>query len=113
MHGTDISMNNTSDSASINMDADAIFALFQLEGERELGRVNVKILKNRLGGYVETIFPMMVNYETLKISDWNQENDADDASKLIQENITNISQDKKIEDENAKLTELFGDIKND
>jgi replicative DNA helicase len=34
--GEDISMNNTSDSAAINMDADAIFALYQLEGEREL-----------------------------------------------------------------------------
>lgn len=42
-------MNNTSDSTGINMDADAIFALYQLEGERELGRINVKILKNRLG----------------------------------------------------------------
>lgn len=49
MHGDDISMNNTSDSAGINMDADAIFALYQLEGERELGRINIKILKNRLG----------------------------------------------------------------
>ena len=46
--GEEISMNNTSDSASINMDADAIFALYQLEGERELGRINVKILKNRV-----------------------------------------------------------------
>jgi hypothetical protein len=64
-------MNNTSDSTGINMDADAIFALYQLEGERELGRINVKILKNRLGGYVDTTFPMMVNYETLKFSDWN------------------------------------------
>ena len=34
--GEDISMSNTSDSAGINMDADAIFALYQLEGEREL-----------------------------------------------------------------------------
>ena len=73
--GEDISMNNTSDSASINMDADALFALYQLEGERELGRVNVKILKNRLGGYVDTIFPMTVNYDTLKISDWGSESD--------------------------------------
>lgn len=68
--GADISMSNTSDSAGINMDADALFALFQLEGERELGRINVKILKNRLGGFVDTIFPMSVNYDTLKISDW-------------------------------------------
>ena len=59
--GEEISMNNTSDSTGINMDADAIFALYQLDGERELGRINVKILKNRLGGYVDTAFPMSVN----------------------------------------------------
>ena len=47
--GAEIDMSNTSDSAGINMDADAIFALYQLEGERELGRINIKILKNRLG----------------------------------------------------------------
>lgn len=75
--GEEISMNNTSDSSAINMDADAIFALYQLEGERELGRINIKILKNRLGGFVETIFPMSVNYETLKITDWDGSGEVD------------------------------------
>lgn len=42
-------MDNTSDSSSINMDADALFALYQTTGERELNRINVKILKNRFG----------------------------------------------------------------
>lgn len=73
--GADISMNNTSESAGINMDADAIFALYQLEGERDLGRINIKILKNRLGGHVDKTFPMMVDYDTLKMSDWNCEYD--------------------------------------
>jgi hypothetical protein len=72
-------MNNTSDSSAINMDADAIFALYQLEGERELGRINIKILKNRLGGFVETIFPMSVNYDTLKITDWDGSAEVDTA----------------------------------
>ena len=75
--GEDISMNNTSDSAGINMDADAIFAAYQLEGERELGRINIKILKNRLGGYVDQSFPMKVNYETLNVSDWDSDSDSD------------------------------------
>ena len=108
--GEDISMNNTSDSAAINMDADAIFALYQLEGERELGRINIKILKNRLGGYVETIFPMSVNYDTLKISDWNQETDSDVTSSILN-NDTNIDEktciNKKEQDE---INELFGEI---
>lgn len=77
--GADISMNNTSDSAGINMDADAIFALFQLEGEREIGRLNVKILKNRLGGFVGTIFNMNVDYNTLRVRDFQDQmpNDAE------------------------------------
>ena len=108
--GEDISMNNTSDSAAINMDADAIFALYQLEGERELGRINIKILKNRLGGYVETIFPMSVNYDTLKISEWNQETDSDVTSSILK-NDTNIDEktciNKKEQDE---INELFGEI---
>lgn len=105
--GEDISMNNTSDSAGINMDADAIFALYQLEGERELGRINVKILKNRLGGYVDTIFPMTVNYETLKIGDWNQETDDDTASSLLNEEIKNNKISKK---EKEEINELFEEL---
>lgn len=73
--GADISMNNTSESAGINMDADAIFALYQLQGERDLGRINIKILKNRLGGHVDKTFPMMVDYDTLKMTDWNADYD--------------------------------------
>lgn len=80
--GADISMNNTSESAGINMDADAIFALYQLQGERDLGRLNIKILKNRLGGHVDKTFPMMVDYDTLKMTDWNAEYDDDEYDSL-------------------------------
>jgi archaellum biogenesis ATPase FlaH len=104
--GEDISMNNTSDSAGINMDADAIFALYQLEGERELGRINVKILKNRLGGFVDTIFPMSVNYETLKISDWDSTTESETDMEVFQSTEQNIksSDDKSME----KLFENLG-----
>jgi hypothetical protein len=100
-------MNNTSDSASINMDADAIFALYQLEGERELGRINVKILKNRLGGYVDTVFPMMVNYDTLKISDWD--NSSDDNTYI--ENSTEINNNAKTNTtESSEINDIFNQL---
>ena len=78
-------MNNTSDSAGINMDADALFALYQMEGEREMNRMNIKILKNRLGGFVDRTFQMYVNYETLKISDWNGSDDDTELDEMLEE----------------------------
>lgn len=98
--GEDISMSNTSDSAGINMDADALFAIYQLQGERELNRINIKILKNRLGGFVGSIFPMLVNYETLKISDWDSIGDEEqitdiDSQQTINEQIKDNEQKAK------------------
>jgi hypothetical protein len=106
--GEDISMNNTSDSASINMDADALFALYQLEGERELGRVNVKILKNRLGGYVDTIFPMTVNYDTLKISDWGGDSDDELDNEIFNDSNQHVKQTTTDSSEIDTLFENLG-----
>ena len=50
--GADIDMSNVSESSGITATADALFALYQLEGEREQGVINLKVLKNRLGGFV-------------------------------------------------------------
>ena len=102
-------MNNTSDSASINMDADAIFALYQLEGERELGRINVKILKNRLGGYVDTVFPMSVNYDTLKITDWD--NSSEDSYEVNDMNTTDINNNAKSNTtESSEINDIFNQL---
>ena len=76
-------MNNTSDSSGINMDADVIFALYQLEGEREIGRLNLKILKNRLGGYVDRTISFNVDYETLKISDMEEDGGSADENDIL------------------------------
>lgn len=93
--GADISMNNTSESAGINMDADAIFALYQLQGERDLGRLNIKILKNRLGGHVDKTFPMMVDYDTLKMTDWECEYQDDQYDVLTpNKKISSTTQDE-------------------
>lgn len=76
--GADIDMSNVSESSGITATADALMALFQLEGERDLGRINLKILKNRLGGYLDKVIPFRVNYETLRMTDWNEDSDDED-----------------------------------
>jgi hypothetical protein len=76
--GENIDISNVSESAGITATADGIIALYQLEGEREESRINVKILKNRLGGYVDRKFPLKVNYETLKMEDFDNDGSIND-----------------------------------
>jgi hypothetical protein len=101
--GADIDMSNVSESSGITATADALMALFQLEGERDLGRINLKILKNRLGGYLDKIIPFKVNYETLKITDWDSSDDDSEADITVFNEIEN----KKISDDSAEINELF------
>ena len=72
----------------------------------KFGRINVKILKNRLGGYVDTIFPMSVNYDTLKISDWDSSNDDSEADITVFDEIEKTN-NKKMSDDSAEINELF------
>ena len=69
----DVGMSNTSESSGINATADFICAAYQLQGEREQGKLNLKIIKNRLGGYIDTVIPLRVDYDTLRIFDWIDE----------------------------------------
>lgn len=73
--GEDIDIGNASESSGIVATADALFALYQLENERDIDRINVKILKNRLGSNVGTKFPMRIDYngKSLKVSDWEDD----------------------------------------
>ena len=104
-------MNNTSDSSGINMDADVIFALYQLEGEREIGRINIKILKNRLGGYVDRIFPMLVNYDTLKISDWNcNDEDSELDDQVFEETAIESKPENNKSSDSVEINKLFDDL---
>ena len=81
-----ISMDNTSESSAINMDADCLFALFQGKGDRQSGILHVKILKNRLGGFVDRTFIMMVDYNTLKITQ-NEEGIENDLTDTLGEDF--------------------------
>ena len=81
--GANIDMSNVSESAGITATADALMALYQLDGEREIGRLNLKILKNRLGGYVDRTISFNVDYETLKISDMEEDGGSADENDIL------------------------------
>ena len=98
--GADIDMSNVSESSGITATADALMALFQLEGERDLGRINLKILKNRLGGYLDKIIPFKVNYETLKISDWLDDSEED----------LNTTKEEKIQHDKNELENVLDSL---
>ena len=95
-----ISMDNTSESSAINMDADCLFALFQGKGDRQSGILHIKILKNRLGGFVDRTFIMTVDYTTLKITqnDGQIENDLSEELGEDLENMTVSNSSKEIDD---------------
>ena len=91
MDASDLTMSNVSESSGITATADALMALFQLEGERDLGRINLKILKNRLGGYLDKVIPFKVNYETLRMTDWNE--NSDDGEDVVFDNFQDASEE--------------------
>jgi hypothetical protein len=70
---TNISMSNMSESKAINHHADFIGAMFQAEGDREANKINMVVLKNRLGGQLGSIIEWHIDYEdvSLRMIDWN------------------------------------------
>lgn len=93
----DIDMDSASESSGIVATADGILALFQSPEERINGCLNAKMIKNRLGGYIGSIFRMQVDYSTLRITDWPD--DEDDSMKSPEEI-------KRREEKEAKLAKL-------
>ena len=67
----EVSMGNTSESAGINQHCDFMGAIFQLDGDRDANKMNVKILKNRLGGQVGKTCNFFINYRNLSLKDYS------------------------------------------
>jgi KaiC/GvpD/RAD55 family RecA-like ATPase len=66
---TEPGMENISDSMGIAHTADFIGALYQNEGDKEAGIINLKICKNRLGGLVGKSLEFTISYSNLLIQD--------------------------------------------
>ena len=69
MNSEDVDMAHISESRGIAHTGDYIQALFQTEENRADGVISVKVLKNRLGGRVGSVFPFRLDPETLVLTD--------------------------------------------
>lgn len=91
---SDVSMKETSESAGINFHADFIGALYQIDGDAEANKMNMVILKNRLGGKVGKVLEFFINYKNLQLSDYCDEvgggEDDESAADAILNELNNL-----------------------
>lgn len=98
MASAEIDMQNVSESRGIVHTVDALFALYQLDEERENGIINLKVVKNRLGGKVGKHACFKLDSETLTLADLTFDNKfsiENENSEIgnITKNLSNISSD--------------------
>lgn len=103
MASADIDMQNVSESRGIVHTVDALFALYQLDEDRENGVVNLKVVKNRLGGMVGKHGSFKLDPDNLTLADITFD------SSFSQ---TLDSGDKKLNDMITNLPDLSSDITN-
>lgn len=99
MASAEIDMQNVSESRGIVHTVDALFALYQLDEDRENGIINLKVVKNRLGGMIGKHGSFKLDPETLNLADITFDNnfsiESSEDSELgnIMKNLPNISSD--------------------
>jgi archaellum biogenesis ATPase FlaH len=67
--GENLDLSDVSESSGISATCDAMYGLFVLDGDRENEQINVKIIKNRLGGHVGDCFRLFSSRTSLKMGD--------------------------------------------
>lgn len=89
---SDLTLDVMSDSMQTAFHADAVFGIFQVEGDKENNKINTKVLKNRYGGREGLINEYFINYKTLTLHDMCEvvKNDASKSSNEILNDIDNI-----------------------
>lgn len=102
MQSADIDMQNVSESRGIVHTVDVLFALYQMDEDRENGIINLKVIKNRLGGMVGKHSQFALNPETLVLNDITFDSNAIDIVKDIENNSDN----------SIKLEQISSDILN-
>lgn len=98
MGSAEIDMQNVSESRGIAHTVDALFALYQLDEDRDNGIINLKIIKNRLGGMVGKHASFKLDPSSLTLTDitFDQNFDcANENSELgnIMKNLPDLSSD--------------------
>ena len=96
MNNENISMEHVSESGGIAHTVDFLGGLYQMDEDREHGIINMRVIKNRLGGSVGKVIPFSMNPENLVLKDRTgdpigsgEESEADS----IVSNLANISAD--------------------
>lgn len=99
MNNENIGMENISESRGIAHTADFIGAAYQMPEDRENGIINMRIIKNRLGGQVGKICSFKMDEKSLVLSDISFDNNIPEESASnneadnILKNIPSISDD--------------------
>lgn len=94
MASADIDMQNVSESRGIVHTVDVLFALYQLDEDRENGVVNLKVVKNRLGGMVGKHASFKLDPDNLTLADITFDSSfsqtVDSGDKKLNDIITNL-----------------------
>lgn len=69
MNSEEIDMEHVSESRGIVHTVDALFALYQTDTDKENGIINMRVLKNRLGGKIGKISNFKLDPESLVLND--------------------------------------------
>ena len=101
MNSEAIDMQNVAESRGIVHTADFLAALYQKDDDREHGIINMRILKNRLGGRVGKLSTFSLNPETLTVTDLTYDN------KFV---IDNDEEESKLGQLMAKIPNISTDI---
>ena len=88
-------MQNVAESKAIVHTVDFLAVLTRTPDERELGKINMRILKNRFGGQIGAVCSFRMDNDTLEIADTSYDNDIESSTtsnmlKNFKENKQNI-----------------------
>ena len=95
MNNATIDMQNVAESKAIVHTVDFLAVLTRTPDDRELGKINMRILKNRFGGQIGAVCSFRMDNDTLEIADTSYDNDIESSTtsnmlKNFKENKQNI-----------------------
>ena len=98
INNENIGMEHVSESKGINHTCDFLGALYQMDEDRDNGVINMRILKNRLGGFTGKVIPFKLNSESLVLTDETFSND-DISNSTVSESAMVINNLSSINDD--------------
>ena len=69
MNNENIGMEHVSESRGIAHTVDFLAGLYQMDEDRDNGVINMRLIKNRLGGYIGRVIPFKLDPESLVLKD--------------------------------------------